>query len=58
MPSACSGSAAPVPLLLRCRCSGAAVVSPSTTKLDPLRSYTLSLMSFPVGIPRFIPRST
>ncbi|CAB1101490.1 unnamed protein product [Ectocarpus sp. CCAP 1310/34] len=36
MPSACSGSAAPVPLL-RCRCSGAAVARPSTTKLDPLR---------------------
>ncbi|CAB1101970.1 unnamed protein product [Ectocarpus sp. CCAP 1310/34] len=36
MPSACSGAAAPVPLL-RCCFSGAAVASPSTTKLDPLR---------------------
>ncbi|CAB1109388.1 unnamed protein product [Ectocarpus sp. CCAP 1310/34] len=36
MPSACSGDAAPV-TLLRCRCSGDAVASPSTTKLDPLR---------------------
>ncbi|CAB1109469.1 unnamed protein product [Ectocarpus sp. CCAP 1310/34] len=53
MPSACSGSAAPVPLL-RCRCSGAVapvplwpvLARPNSTRSA---SYTLSLLSFPVG---------